>query len=322
MRTRILLAGSLIALIGCMFLFFNKNTSQPDHPGQVETGNPVAYVNGIPVEKEEMSLMMQLSGMVGDGLQSTNITDNQAAVNRMVEIKTAQQTAVKYGVLKDSSFSAFLKELDQENERRANALGNKEAIYGPRQYSKLTYYDYRHTLMMNALKLAWSKQGLDMDESKLLDYYDQHRESIAKKHDTIQVYRIIQAKTQPEQAKRNIYEIRQKLKTEEAFQELFHQLEQEQGLTEIETIQEDNYKEISKYRSDYYHLVSELVPGEVSRVIEDPDSYSIVMIKERKPGGYASFADIREEVVQQYIDDGYASFLKQQMAGSEVRLLN
>lgn len=284
-----------------------------------KTGDIAAYVNNFPVDQEEMDLIRQLSGpaTAGDPLLQK---DNGQEMKRLLEIKVAQQIAVKYGILKDSSFSAFLKELDIENKRRVDSLSNKEVIYGPKQYSRLTYYDYRQSIILNSLKLIWSEQELDMSEQKLVDYYEQYRERLANKHDTITIYKIIQPKTEGGEDKREISRIERELKAGQAFMSLYEQWEGDNGSTEIETISEENYKEISKYHSGYYHLVSGLSPGETSDVLEDEKSYFILMISEKLPGGYKDFADIREEVIRQYTEDNFESFLRQQMAISEVRM--
>ncbi|MFC7677646.1 peptidyl-prolyl cis-trans isomerase [Paenibacillus sp. GCM10028914] len=314
MKKMMLLLGSVL-FIGLVMLFILSTPRDQEETTQMESGDIVAYVNSIPVAQEEMNLIMQLSGQSATGGHNSD-----QAIDRMLEIKTAQQIAVKYDIMKDSSFSVFLKELDAENKRRADALNNKEVIYGPKQYTKLTYYDYRHSNMLNSLKLMWSEQELDIGDQKLMDYYEQHRDRLAKKHDTIKIYKIVQPKTASGDAEQKIFEIERDLKAGQAFMEIYQQLEEEQGLTEIETINEDNYKEISKYHSGYYHLVSGLSQGEVSDVLEDETSFFIVRIADVKPGGYKEFAEMREEVIRQYTDDYFESFLEQQMLNSEVRL--
>lgn len=302
-------AATFIGLI-VVIMILNDTSKNLERTPMTESGEIVAYVNGIPVEKEEMNLMMQLSGLTSD----------REVSDRLLEIKVAQQIAEKHGILQDSSFSAFLEELDIENKRRANSLNNKEVIYGPKQYSKLSYYDYRQALMMNSLKLMWSEQELEMNDDKLKHYYEQHRETLAKKHDTITIYKIVQSKAASENAKKSIFEIQQKMREGEPFLSLYHQLEQEQNSTEIEMITEENYREVSKYRSGYYHQVTQMSRGQVSDVLEDEKGYSLVMIAERIPGGYKNFAEIREEVIGQYTDTYFELFLKEQIANSEVKM--
>jgi len=305
--------------MGAIWIMMLSRSGDQGEAAILEMGDVAAYVNNLPVDQEEMNLIMQLSGpaTAGDPLLQK---DNGQEMKRLLEIKVAQQIAVKYGILKDSSFSAFLKELDIENKRRADALSNKEVIYGPKQYSRLMYYDYRQSIILNSLKLICSEQELDMDEQKLVDYYEQFRERLAKKHDTITIYKIIQPKKEGGEDREEISQIERELKAGQAFMSLYEQWEGDKGQTEIETINEGNYKEISKYRSGYYHLVNGLSPGETSDVLEDEKSYFIMMILEKVPGGYKDLADIREEVIRQYTDDNFESFLRQQMAISEVRL--
>lgn len=317
MKKIMLLLGSA-TFIGMIMLFLWCLPEGQEEAAQIESGSDEASVNSIPVVKEEMSLVMQLSGR--DAAGELDLEKSEQAIDRLLKIKVAQQLAVKYGILKDISFSAFLKEFDVENKRRAEALENKEVIYGPKQYTQLTYYDYRHANMMNSLKRKWSEQELDISDAKLTDYYEQHRDRLAKKHDTIKIYKITLPKTTSEAAGQNIRQIERELKAGQAFMKLYHQLEEERGFTEIETINEENYREVSKYQSGYYHLVTNLSPGEVSDVLEDEKHYFMIMIADKTSGGFKDFAEIREEVIRQYTDDYFRSFLEQQMSESEVRM--
>ncbi|WP_036647351.1 peptidyl-prolyl cis-trans isomerase [Paenibacillus pini] len=282
-KKKILICSTFIVILFSSIIVI-KHSNTVKGESSVQTENIVAYVNEIPVEKEEIHLIMQLSGRsVTEGTNKQEFNDPKA-IERILEIKTAQQAAKQMGVVQDISFSHFLKELDIENKRRADAIKQKEVLYGPKQYSNLTYYDYRYSVMMNNLKSAWSKQDLDMSEQKLVDYFNQNREVLAKKHDTIRIYKISQPKKDSEQAKQKLNEIKNKLNGKATFLNLYRQLESKQGLTGTDTIQESNYREISKYRSEYYQLVNELPIGQISEVIEDQESYSIVLVTQREPG--------------------------------------
>lgn len=315
MKKITLLLGS-VTFLG-MILLFLWSTPDETEVAQVKSQDEPATLNRIPVAKEEMHLIMQLSGRAAAGEMDPE--HSEEAMDRLLEIKVAQQLAVKYGILKDSSFSAFLKEFDLENKRRAKALTNKEVIYGPRQYSQLTYYDYRHANMINSLKSKWSEQELDISDDKLMDYFEQNRDRFAKKHDKITIYKIMQPKATTE-AEQKMRWIEQELKAGQAFMKLYHQLEGDGGFTEIETINEENYREVSKYHSGFYHLVTNLSPGEVSEVLEDEKQYFVVMIADKHAEGFKNFEEIREEVIRHYTDDYFQSFLTQQMALSEVKI--
>ncbi|MBP2000071.1 hypothetical protein J2Z69_001090 [Paenibacillus shirakamiensis] len=323
-RKYLLLSIFVIFIVVSTFTFVEaskqKRAVQPisknEHNAHNDTSHIVASVNGIPVEQEEFSLIKQLTERI---VPNSGGTANQKVLDQLVKLKVAEQIAVQYGLLQDSSYAAFLAEFNQENERRANAIKNKEPIYGPTQYSKLAFYDYRNSVMMNALQSTWSKQNMNINEQQLVDYYNQQREALAKKQDTIQMYTIIQPKSMGKQAKQNMYDYQQKANSSKAFTDLFQQLESKKGIAKVETIQEDNYKEISKYRSEFYDRVNELPVGKISQVIEEPESYALVMITARQPGGYKSLAEIREEVIQRYTDACFASFLEQQVKKANVQ---
>ncbi|MWV43965.1 hypothetical protein GRF59_09995 [Paenibacillus sp. HJL G12] len=322
MRKTMLLAIPILLFIGCM-LAFMAYLGPAKAPGKQDSSDIVAYVNGDAVERREMNLIAERSGLPRANEDQGGLNDPRA-LEQAVEAKVAQEAAVQFGIIQDSSFSAFLKELKVENERRTAALNNNEPLYGPQQYTEKTYYDYRYAVMMTALKAAWSVKELQASEPVLKEYYQRNRETLAKKHDMIQMYEWIQPKPEPydaeklQQAKKEVEALRRQLEAGSDFSLMFRLRSAKPGLTGVLTITEDNYKEISKYRSGDYQAAIELAEGEVSGVLENRESYYLLMAVERQPGGYRSFGDMREEVVRQYADRSFESYLKRMAEEAEV----
>lgn len=90
----------------------------------------VAFVNGFPIEDKELLLMIQLTAN-SQGKKESDETIKARALEKLVRVKAAQQLAIRYGILNDISYSSFIEELNNENERRAKALESNEIIYGP-----------------------------------------------------------------------------------------------------------------------------------------------------------------------------------------------
>lgn len=74
------------------------------------------------------------------------------AKEQSIKIKVQQILAKEYGLIKDDSYLAFKKELNEENARRAKAIKNKEILYGPEQYGEAEYFSYLFTNMVIKLK--------------------------------------------------------------------------------------------------------------------------------------------------------------------------
>ncbi|OAB44852.1 peptidyl-prolyl cis-trans isomerase [Paenibacillus antarcticus] len=307
MKRVLLLFVSIVALasvVTAVFLISRDKSGIKDDT----SSDVIARINGITVEASELKLILQLSGVRG----GDNDIMKAEAMENLIMVKTAQQAAIDYGIMKDSSYTAFLKELNNENNRRAKALENKQVIYGPKEYSEQTYYDYRNASIINQLKSAWVTQELKITEKSLLDYYMKNRELLARKHDKMMVYKLVEPINENRQeAENRIREIQQRVKNESAFFNEFDYNSSTTGLTEFEIIDENNYKEISKYRSGYYSLITGLAEGEISRVIEENNSFLIAMVSDREKAGYKAFDEVREEVIQQYKDHSFETYIKQ-----------
>lgn len=74
--------------------------------------------------------MIQLTAN-SQGKKESDETIKARALEKLVRVKAAQQLAIRYGILNDISYSSFIEELNNENERRAKALESNEIIYGP-----------------------------------------------------------------------------------------------------------------------------------------------------------------------------------------------
>ncbi|MHA0856879.1 peptidylprolyl isomerase [Paenibacillus sp. CMAA1364] len=270
--------------------------------------NISSSIKEVAVEANEVQLISQLYSTTQGDLD----VRNGEVMNKVRMVKATQQVAMDYGIMKDNSYKVFVKELDLENDRRATALRDKQVIYGPKEYSEQTYYDYRYAMMMNELKLAWIAQELEITEDALLEYYLKNRGVLASKQDTITIHKIIQPiQGNRAEAEREMSGIIHKTINVSAFNTEFNRKRSTMGLTEIEIIDDNNYRDISKYRNSYYSLITEMKVGEISDVMEENDSLFILMVSDRQVTGYRMFEEVREEVIQRYKDDSFDAHIKQ-----------
>jgi hypothetical protein len=93
------------------------------------------------------------------------------------------------------------------------------------------------------------------------------------------------------------------------------------GKTGTETVDESNYRDVSKYRNDFYHAALQLKPGEVSPVIEDRNSFVVAYCSFRAAGGYFSLEESREEVEQRYIEHLFDTYIDALASAAQVELL-
>lgn len=303
-----LAALALLAVIGVLYAAVQGNGD----PAQVNGENIIAFINGEPVEEEELSLFTRPGGggeLAPDGQES----QSKNAFGSLLKAKVVQQEAVRNDLLKDSSYASFLKEWEEENRRRSKALQDGEVIYGPKEYTLQAYYDYRQSVMINALQRSWIQNHLKLSESALQDYYDNNRELLAKKHDRVTVYKIMEPTVE------RILELKTKLDQGASFMALYEEAKKVPGSTGVERIDQRNYREISKYQSGYYDVVMGMKQGDISDVVQGKQFYMIVMCAEREADGYLSFSEVREEVVNRYQAEAFETYMKSLTQTSEIQ---
>ncbi|MFD0959959.1 peptidylprolyl isomerase [Paenibacillus chungangensis] len=262
-----------------------------------ESRQIIAYINSRPVVTEEVELI-------------ASYADNPEAI---ISAKVVQQEAMRYGLLKEDSYAYFLSELQAENKRRERAIANDDVIYGPRQYTEQSYYHYRQANLFNQLKSSWIESEGDISEEALHQYFETNREQVARKHDSIIIHKVTAA------LQEELLSIETQIANGASFMEIYHARDESDGGAEVESISDENYREVSKYRSQYYDAAVRLQPGEVSVIIPDGQSYAILYCAERVEGGYFSFNEIREEVIHKYWDEEFEAHIQERSSSAEVQ---
>ncbi len=118
--------------------------------------------------------------------ENPNLRLYSLSFEEAVRIKTEQIMMREYGIADDLSYKTFYDSFIAENKRRAKALENDEIIYGPKQYTEISYYEYLHNNRLLKLKAAINKKLSGNDEldysGKIFDAeYQKRRENITVK---------------------------------------------------------------------------------------------------------------------------------------------
>ena len=115
--------------------------------------------------------------------ETPNLRLYSHVLEEAVRIKTEQLMMREYSIAEDLSYQTFCDAFTAENKRRAKALKNDEIIYGPKQYTEISYFEYLHNNRLLKLKAAINKK---LSGSNELDYsgenfdaeYQKRRENI------------------------------------------------------------------------------------------------------------------------------------------------
>ncbi|MEK5397147.1 peptidyl-prolyl cis-trans isomerase [Paenibacillus nitricinens] len=175
-----MIAGSLL-LIGAM------NVQAPQ---QVE--EPLLTLNGQEVTAAEFNWHLQMNrALTADYFKQTYDADysekfwstdytGEKPIHRWIKESQTQlltkrmelQLAQEAGVVSDISFEGFLKGMGRENQRRSQAVANKEVVYGPLHLEAQAYYSYYMSDLEDATIEAMRSNGgiVISDEQVRLEY--------------------------------------------------------------------------------------------------------------------------------------------------------
>lgn len=342
-----LLIGSLI-LVGVLVLSFYPYHTQEDiqDDGKIRI---IAYINQEPIEENEFKLIFtKHRGDVlsyfhrnykvdsSDDFWRTDykgeipaVMAKELTLNTLTRIKAEQKLMKEKGIIEDMTYSTYLKALEKENERRRVALKNNQVIYGPKQYTEDTYYDYLHSTRLHVLKDKLSKDEFAITEEELNTYYENTKDRYPdyKKADFIKVRCIKITYGQGdkdtvsrEKAIKLIQEAEKALQTK-SFDDVMTQYNENNE--EIEIVFDDTtYRENVKNEIELYGPISELKVGEVSEIIQFNSAFYIVDCIEREEGKYRTFDEYRETIWKNYVNEQFIEYLDQLVEEVSVNIVD
>ncbi|MFC5404382.1 peptidylprolyl isomerase [Cohnella soli] len=329
-------AGVSVAFVGCaiaLMLLIPQRHSEPT----------VATVNGEPIslaefnhwvsaERTEVFQYFQIHYGVREETADFWTKDYEGetplqslkkrALDRSVRAKLQQLLARDKGLVRDISYSAFLKQLTLENKRRAAAVKAKEVIYGPLQYTEAAYYDYKLTNLAIELENKLRSSELAFNEEDLRQYYD---EAAKANHydgkDDTKIEKITVSfvdedgsvnRTRKTAVKSIMEEVLAKLEAGEDFGELAEIYNENAGDRQsrgAQTFDSASAKTDRKYFPQLLSEVSKLKAGQSSGILEIGNAYLIVKCVERKDAAARDFDEVREQVAIAYVRDRYEAYI-------------
>ncbi|SEH55905.1 MULTISPECIES: hypothetical protein [unclassified Leifsonia] len=170
MSAGFIVVALLAALAVGLFAFLHSHPSPaanaaPAAPSAVPrlgADEQVATVNGIPIPMREFQIFLDKERAVtlarypsgssaGDGESYWNrpvdgVTPagylTRTALADVAATTVELQLAATYKLIPDPSYHSFLAAFQEENERRARAIAQRQVVYGPMKYAEANYLDY------------------------------------------------------------------------------------------------------------------------------------------------------------------------------------
>ncbi len=244
----------------------------------------------------------------------------------IIEVKVQQQLGVQKNIINDSSYSAFLEELKKENKKRKEAVKNNQVIYGPEKYGEREYYFYLFYNILIKLKEKMSEKEIAVNESELKEIYEKYKESDFKNKDTVRVQRIYilyhgDNNISKSDAELKINEIKERLEKGESLEGIKSTMKDVNVQNEESVFDQGVYEKDGAILPEVNEEIERLTKvGQISNPITDSNSYSILKLLERVPGGFKDFNDVKEEIKSKLIDSKYDELIKKKVNNAKVKV--
>ncbi|UKS24096.1 peptidyl-prolyl cis-trans isomerase [Paenibacillus sp. HWE-109] len=273
-------------------------------------------MNGEPIQRREfVAFLNQHRGDTTLPLP----TLKEKALQELIHVKVTQIEGKKRGFIPSTRYSDFLVDLEKENERRMDAIANKQVIYGPRQYNEQTYYAEIVNNLSHRLKDDLAEHHFDMSDVKLREFYEATKDIYASNMDNIMLREIIETTNNRESLDR-MQLIMNRIQNGESFDRIYEERMTEGTSIKEESVNENNARDYAKYRDAFYRAAMKLNVGEVSEIIADRGGYVLIKCVERGKSGYKEFKEVSPELKLAYIDSQYDQYVSQLEKQADVKL--
>ncbi len=250
------------------------------------------------------------------------------ALDDIVEIKVQQILAKEKGIIESTDYKEFLKELENENRQRKDALKSNKIVYGPDNYGEIEYFKYSFDNMVSKLKEKLMENELSIPEDRLESMYVLLKETRFRLPDNIKILAITIPFTDEKgiinddlknKARTKIEEAKKKIDSGEPFEKVALEYNPKGEIFEYTFTKE---KQMAKDVS-YPELLNEalkLEPGQVSEVIERATDFALILCKEKKSSGYLLYKDAKKELLDELIKRDYEEYIDELVEQADVEV--
>lgn len=292
---------------------------------QDAVSNPIiAWVNGEPLTAEELGLSLQRNKAsvikhFKDAYGADDSSDfwetafngevplqllKQKSLDESSRIKIQQMLAREKGIVQDISYAGFLGSLEKENNRRKEALQNRQVIYGPAEYSKETYYDKLFSDLAHELQAKLASEWAFPDQ-EIEAFYETEKDAKFKKTDSIRVNVLFVpfGKDFKEEALRLIDRIKQRLDDGEPFDKTtVSAVIAESGAQSVKPEFGEQTFDKSSVRMDMMRwprlleATKKLSLNQISGVVEESDGFYLIRCIEKLDMGYEAMEEVKDRI--------------------------
>jgi len=245
-----------------------------------------------------------------------------------VRIKIELGLAKENGVIGDTSYAAFLKALDKENQRRREALAKGEPIYGPQQYGEDQFFLYVMNNMRIALQRTLWQGRLHASEETLREHYESTKGERYDRGYGVKIWAIevhygkrsgYEEWLTRDAAKAKMEEVKQRLDAGERFEDLAAEYNENGELNEDVFDFESRLADKSHRASTREEAMS-LSEGETSDVFEDMSAFFILKCVGKEALGCQPYEEVKGSVQRHYVQEKYQALVAELVKAAVVEI--
>lgn len=235
-------------------------------------------------------------------------------------IKLAELAMKEYGLLEDISYRTFLDSLERENQRREESYQKGQVIYGPQKYGEGEYFAHTFANLEKELKKKLDEEFGWSREENLKRYYEKHKDAYYRRSDSIEVEKITlpYEKASREEIKKALEQVRKEVQDGKTFAEAAQKI----GTVETQRFDEESAREDSRNYEPLKLAAMELKKQEISPVIDDGSSLSMLFCTAKEEGGYRPYEEVADNVVSLVREESYEKWLDTAYREADLQIKN
>ena len=238
-----------------------------------------------------------------------------------IRLKVQLIMAKQNNVLKDITYDNFMKDLKQENKKKAKALKSNQVVIGAQQYSESNFYDIATSNVISSLKKVLSSAESFSDD-QIKQYYEKNKESLFKNQDTLDIAQFSVSyedknNISVENAKKIVENVKKSLNSgislESAVKLYGDKVKLENQLFDTKLI-----RQLSLANPKLLSETLKLSSGQLSNVFDENNTFYLVKCIKRNINGYITVEDAKDTIIKNLSEASYESMIKRNIKEAKV----
>ena len=244
------------------------------------------------------------------------------AMERTLEILSeyyaVSALAVERGDLADAGYDAMVRDLEEFNRQRQEALESGGMVTGLPSFAMEDYITYRASNLRLLFCSDPDNPENQVTEEEILRRYEADRDALYRQPDSVELSFLVAdfADDTLEQS----FQALQELALEKGdLAAALEEMPQLKGYYQEVSVDAGNYSAYVRSHGDILDWSADLQPGEISRVFRQDDRLCLMQCLQRIVQPYAPLEDVRSVVEQSIRESRYDALIAERIAATQIR---